>query len=61
MTPEMMDTHKTAETVGGFLKIELHSDRQKWWDGLTDSERDAVLSIPNFDAAKFKAITGIQV
>ena len=61
MTAEQKKQHKSAETVGGFLKLEDHIDRQKWWESLSERERQYVLNLPNFDTNKFKAITGIQV
>jgi hypothetical protein len=36
-------------------------DRQIWWDGLTDSEKEVIKSIPNFDKEIFEEITGIKV
>ena len=36
------------------------ADVQKWWDELQDEEKEEVLSLPNFDAAIFKEITGIN-
>lgn len=37
-------------------------DRQEWWDNeLTEDDKDAVKSLPNFDADKFYLCTGIRV
>ena len=36
-------------------------DRQKWWDGLSEDDKNAVKSLPNFDADKFYICTGIKV
>ena len=36
-------------------------DRQKWWNELTEDDKDAVKSLPNFDAEKFYLCTGIKV
>lgn len=47
-------------------KIIVHEttaeDKQKWWDEeLTEEERNAAKSLPNFDADKFYLCTGIRV
>ena len=48
--------------TGGFLKqTEEEAKKQMWWDELSDKEKNAILSIPNFDRAIFKEITGIDV
>ncbi len=36
-------------------------DKAQWWQSLEPSEKEAILSIPNFDADIFKGITGIDV
>lgn len=36
-------------------------DRQKWWDELSEEDKNAVKSLPNFDADKFYICTGIKV
>jgi len=36
-------------------------DKQKWWDGLSEDDKNAVKSLPNFDADKFYICTGIKV
>ena len=33
----------------------------KWWDSLTEQNREIIQQIPNFDAKIFKNITGIEV
>jgi hypothetical protein len=33
----------------------------KWWNELSERERNVIKSIPNFDAEKFFKITGIRV
>ena len=34
---------------------------QEWWDKLTGDQKQCIKEIPNFDAEKFKQITGIDV
>lgn len=53
------------DTTGGYLKIldetELRSQRQAWWNDLSDKKQNTIKSIPNFDSKIFKEITGIEV
>ena len=35
--------------------------KQKWWDELSEEDKNAVKSLPNFDADKFYICTGIRV
>ncbi len=51
------------ETTGGYLKMfkATKEDKQTWWDNLSDKYKEEVLSLPNFDATIFEAITGINV
>ena len=63
---EMTDKEKTEypehSVTGGFLKqTEEEAIQQMWWNELSDKEKNAFLSIPNFDRAIFKEITGIDV
>ena len=63
MLDEEKDANKAHETIGGFLRKTkvTREDKQKWWDGLKESEKDAVKALPNFDARIFEEITGIKV
>ena len=38
-----------------------NDDRQKWWDDLNNDRKNTIKLLPNFDAAKFKYITGIKI
>ena len=63
---EMSDAEKAEhpehETTGGYLKIRDNTDCCKeWWNGLSKSEKQVIMNIPNFDADKFFKITGIKV
>ena len=63
---EMSDAEKAEhpeyKTTGGYLKIRDNTDCCKeWWNGLTEREKQVIMSIPNFDADKFLLITGINV
>ena len=62
MTDEEKVAHPEAKTTGGYLKERTTADNaRKWWAGLSADDRNVILSLPNFDAAIFKEITGIDV
>lgn len=61
MTDEEKEVHPEYKTTGGFLNVLDISDCcVRWWKSLDESDRDVIRSIPNFDAAIFKQITGID-
>ena len=61
MTEAEKKANPTYETTGGYLKVLNESEcAQMWWDGLSESERDIIMAIPNFDSAIFKQLTGIK-
>ena len=62
MTDEEKAAHPEAKTVGGYLKERTTADNaRKWWAGLSADDRNVIFGLPNFDAAIFKEITGIDV
>ncbi len=63
MTDEEKERHPEHKTIGGYVKtfIVTAKDKQKWWDALPVSDRDTVMSLPNFNAEKFKECTEIDV
>ena len=62
MTDEEKAAHPEAEITGGYLKERTTADNaRKWWAGLSADDRNIIFSLPNFDAAIFKEITGIDV
>ena len=62
MTEEEKLSHPEHETVGGYLKkMDLSDNAKIWWRGLTNKEKETVMSLPNFDAQIFKEITGVDV
>ena len=62
MTDEEKAAHPEAKTTGGYLKDRTTADNaRKWWAGLSADDRNIIFSLPNFDAAIFKEITGIDV
>lgn len=62
MTDEEKKQHPEYSTTGWFWReIEKEPKRQEWWNNLSDEDKDAVMSLPNFDKEIFKKITGIDV
>ena len=62
MTDEEKAAHPEAKTTGGYLKERTTADNaRKWWAELSAYDRNVILSLPNFDAAIFREITGIDV
>ena len=62
MSDEEKAAHPEAETTGGYLKERTTADNaRKWWAGLSADDRNIIFSLPNFNAAIFKEITGIDV
>ena len=62
MTDREKKNHPECSVTGGFLEyIENETKRQMWWNKLSDIDKDAVMSLPNFDKEIFKEITGIDV
>ena len=62
MTDNEKEMHPEAETTGGYLKEHtIANNVQKWWDSLDASDRNEIFNLPNFDAAIFKEIIGIDV
>ena len=61
----MSDKEKAAnpkyETTDGYLKtISMKDAWKNLWPNLSDDKKKLFTSLPNFDAAKFKEITGID-
>ena len=62
MTDEEKVANPTYETTGGYLKVLDESEcGQLWWGSLSDSQKNYIRSIPNFDAEIFEQCTGIKV
>ena len=62
MTTDEKNIHPKYKTIGGYIKtiIVTIEDRQKWWDGLSTSEKETIRALPNFDADKFCKCVGIN-
>ena len=63
MNDEEKRQHPKYETMNGYLKVvpPAYDRYVKWWNALGESERRIIMNIPNFNAEKFKLITGIDV
>lgn len=62
MSDEEKVAHPEAKITGGYLKEHTTAnDVQKWWDSLDTSDCNEIFNLPNFDAAIFKEIMGIDV
>ena len=62
MTDEEKAKYPSHETARGYLKVLDEPDcAALWWGTLDDADKQTIMSIPNFDKAVFKEITGIDV
>ena len=62
MTEEEKQRHKEFTVTGGYLKYyNFYEACQIWWKSLSDREKNIIQWIPNFDAAIFKQVTGIDI
>ena len=62
MTDEEKENHPEYKNIGGFVKkfTATAEDKQKWWDSLSESDKNEVKALPNFDADKFCKCVGIE-
>ena len=62
MTDEEKEQHPEYSVTGGCLKhTEKESERQVWWNNLSELNKNVIKQLPNFDKEIFKEITGIDV
>lgn len=65
MTEKEKEQHPEYQTTGFYLKElrseEIAEERQKYWNQLSQKQKDIVMAIPNFDKEIFQQITGIDV
>lgn len=62
MTDQEKSDHPECKTCGGYLKT--YGYKEAWknaWEEMTESERESVKALPNFDPDIFYEITGIRV
>ena len=63
MTEQQKSDHPSHGTTGGVLLTYDHTYHEAWsiaWSEMDQATRNRFLSLPNFDAEKFKQITGID-
>lgn len=64
MTDEEKEEHPSYVITKGYLKYNSKTQKeafQDYWDSLSLADKEAVYSIPNFDAEKFELITGVDI
>ena len=62
MTQKEKDANPSFHYTGGYLKkYEFKEACANMWKKFSAEEKKFIKTIPNFDAAKFEAITGIKV
>lgn len=62
MTDEEKERHPEYKTIGGYVKVFVATkeDKQKWWDSLSEEDKQECYELPNFDADKFVECLGIK-
>ena len=62
MTVEEKERHPEYKTIGGYVKafVATKEDKQKWWDSLSEEDKQECYELPNFDADKFIECLGIE-
>ena len=62
MSEEEKERHPEYKTIGGYLKVieVTKEDKQKWWDNLSQKDKEECFNLPNFDADKFCECLGIE-
>ena len=60
MTEEEKDNHPEYKTIGGFVKtfVATKEDKEKWWNDLSDTDKNVIRALPNFDFDKFRQCVG---
>ena len=62
MTDEEKAVQPTFHIRGGYLKtFDWQEAWANYWRDTDDEDRERIMNLPNFDAAIFKEITGIEV
>ena len=60
MTYEEKENHPEYKTIGGYVKtfVATKEDKEKWWNELSDEEKEIIKALPNFDFNKFRECVG---
>ena len=61
MTDNEKENHPEYKTIGGYVKVFIATkeDKKKWWDDLSEDDKNTVKSLPNFDWDKFVKCVGM--
>jgi hypothetical protein len=61
-TEEEKEADTDKALIGGYLKTYTYKEAcRNWWDTKTEKDKEIIKTMPNFNPAKFKEITGIDV
>lgn len=61
-TEEEKQADEKKALIGGYLKKNTYQYAcARWWEDMSEENREIIMSMPNFDAEVFKDITGIEV
>lgn len=61
-TEEEKQADEKKALTGGYLKKNTYKEAcAKWWDAMTEENKEIIKSMPNFNKEIFKDITGIEV
>ena len=60
MTEEEKENHPEYKTTGGYTKtfVVTKEDKEKWWNDLSDTDKNVIRALPNFDFDKFRQCVG---
>ena len=60
MTEEEKENHPEYKTIGGYIKtfIATKEDKEKWWNDLSEADKNVIRALPNFDFDKFRQCVG---
>ena len=60
MTEKEKEEHPEYVTTGGCTKTAAATkeDKEKWWNGLAESDKEIIRALPNFDFDKFRQCVG---
>ena len=60
MTEEEKENHPEYKTIGGYTKtfVVTKEDKEKWWNDLSEADKNVIRALPNFDFDKFRQCVG---
>ena len=62
MSDKEKENHPEYKTIGGYIKVFVATkeNKQKWWDSLSEEDKEECYKLPNFDADRFIKCLGIE-